>query len=215
VRELSNLGPKRRLTHCSCSRQSSEISIQDILKFRRALSHLDECFLFGEAFGSTATRDQCIASSHSVYYRLVKLAPTVEKDSEGAGCSEGTTVLPFDVLALLTLQEDGKTENHAKKRMIRKIFTPDRSGALPLLAFVQAVDKIYKRLRFFRASIRNSSVIDGVLERLMDGIFYCVLGFMLSSLMQFNPWTLMVSITSLLVSVSFALGASVSKYVEG
>ena len=193
------------------------MSIHDILKFRRALSHLDEDNLFGEAFGCTASRDQCIASSHAVYYRLMKLAPSADK-SLSTGSPEGAGengVLSFDVLALLTLMEDGKTENTAKKRMIRRIFTPDRSGALPLLAFVQAVDKIYKRLRFFRASIRNASVIDGVLERVVNSLFYCVLTFMLSSLMQFNPWTLMVSITSLLVSVSFALGASVSKYVEG
>lgn len=186
------------------------------MKFRRALSHLDEAYLFGEAFGCTSTRDECIASSHSVYYRLVKLAPSVDKGSTtDSDESDNTGVLPFGVLALLTLQEDGKTENTAKKRMIRKIFTPDRSGALPLLAFVQAVDKIYRRLRFFRASIRNGSAIDGVLERLVNGLFYCILAFMISSLMEFNPWTLMVSISSLLVSVSFALGASVSKYVEG
>ena len=33
--------------------------------------------------------------------------------------------------------------------------------------------------------------------------------------MQFDPYPLLVSITSLLVSVSFALGSSVSKYLEG
>jgi small-conductance mechanosensitive channel len=38
---------------------------------------------------------------------------------------------------------------------------------------------------------------------------------MLLSLLEFNPWALLVSLTSLLVSVSFALGPSVSKYVEG
>ena len=41
-----------------------------------------------------------------------------------------------------------------------------------------------------------------------------VLGLLLLSFMQINPWTLLVSMTSLLVSVSFALGPSVSKYVE-
>ena len=34
------------------------------------------------------------------------------------------------------------------------------------------------------------------------------------AIMQINPWPLLVSMTSLLVSVSFALGSSVSKYVE-
>ena len=184
---------------------TSAISIHDILKFRRALVHLDEGYLFGEAFGSTKNRDETIASTIAVYHRLLALAP---------GTDSMNGVLPFDVLALLTLKEDG-TENLTKKRMIRRIFTPDRSGGLPLLAFVQACDKIYKRLRYFRASIRNASVIDGVLESLANGIFYFVLIMSLSSLMQLNPWALLVSTTSLLVSVSFALGSSVSKYVEG
>jgi len=191
-----------------------EISIHDILKFRRALSHLDEEFLFGEAFGNSRTRDATIASCHEVFYKLLKLSAGTEQLKDGNN-QECHGVLPFDVLALVTLQEDGKTENVSKKRILRKLFTPDRSGGLPLLAFVQAVDRIYKRLRFFRASIRNASVIDGVLESLFNGLFYFVLVMLLSSLMQFNPWTLLVSITSLLVSVSFALGASVSKYVEG
>ena len=187
--------------------QSAVISIHEILKFRRALSHLDEDNLFGESFGCTANRDETIASSHALYHRLLALAP---ESADGS-----PTILPFDVLALLTLEEDGVTENLAKKRMIRRIFTTDRSGGLPLQAFIQATDKIYKRLRFFRASIRNASVIDCVLERLLNGIFYFTLILLLSSVMQLNPWALLVSLTSLLVSVSFALGSSISKYVEG
>ena len=88
---------------------------------------------------------------------------------------------------------------------------------IPFLSFQyrQACDQIYKRLRYFRASIRNSSVIDQVLERIANALFYFILSMSLSSLMQFNPWAFMVSITSLLVSFSFALGSSISKYVEG
>ena len=103
----------------------------------------------------------------------------------------------------------------SKKRKIRKLFIPDRSGELPLLAFIQAIDQCYKRLVFLRASLRNASLLDGVLEKLFNGIFYFILVLFLSSILQLHPWTLMVSITSILVSVSFALGSSVSGYVEG
>lgn len=109
--------------------KGSDISIHDILKFRRALSHLDEDHPFGSAFGPAMNRDQCIASSHSVYQRLLKLAP-------GEDGTTNALILPFDVLALLTLEEDGKTENIAKKRLLKRVFTPDPSGKLPLLAFV-------------------------------------------------------------------------------
>ena len=113
-------------------KEGSEISIHDILKFRRALSHLDEDHPFGTSFGPAMNRDQCIASSHSVYHRLLKLASSVSDESG----DKNTGVLTFDVLSLLALNEDG-TENLAKKRMLKKVFTPDpSSGRLPLLAFV-------------------------------------------------------------------------------
>lgn len=64
-------------------------------------------------------------------------------------------------------------------------------------------------------SVGNASVIDKVLEDIANGVFFFILILLLLSLMQYNPWTLLVSITSLLVSVSFAMGQTVSKYVEG
>jgi small-conductance mechanosensitive channel len=73
---------------------------------------------------------------------------------------------------------------------------------------------VFKHLLFFRASVRNNSVIDNVLESTINGIYYFVMSLLLLSFMEINPWPLLVSLTSLLVSVSFALGSSVSKYVE-
>ena len=63
--------------------KSMEISIHDILKFRRALSHLDEEFLFGEAFGNSRTRDATIASCHEVFYKLLKLSAGTEQLKDG------------------------------------------------------------------------------------------------------------------------------------
>jgi len=76
------------------------------------------------------------------------------------------------------------------------------------------ISKVYKRIRYFRASVGNASVIDGVLERIINGFFYFVLVLALLTFLQINPWPLLVSMTSLLVSVSFALGPSLSKSVE-
>jgi small-conductance mechanosensitive channel len=45
-------------------------------------------------------------------------------------------------------------------------------------------------------------------------IFHFVLALLLLSIMRFNPWPLLVSISTLLVSVSFAVGSSASKYIE-
>ena len=113
------------------------------------------------------------------------------------------------------MNEDGKTYDFNKKRKLKKLFTPDRAGGLPLLAFIQAIDQSYKRLVFLRASLRNSKMLDGVLKRLFNGIFYFFMTLLLLSLMHLNPWPLIVSITSIIVSISFALGSSVARFVEG
>jgi len=80
---------------------------------------------------------------------------------------------------------------------------------------LQSCDTVYKRFRFFKASVSNASVIDNQLERIVNYFFWLIQGMMVLFIMQINPWPLLVSMTSLLVSVSFALGPSLSKYVEG
>jgi hypothetical protein len=197
--------------------KTSNISIHEILKFRRALAYLNETNIFGDAFGSTESRDKCIANSHRVYHCLLRLAQEEaqegdnEKDGGATKSQRLPTTLPWKVLEILCTGED----NASKRRRLRKLFTPNPSGNLPLIAFVQAVDQCYKRVVFLRASLKNASLLDDVLERLFNGIFYFVLILFLSSILQLHPWTLMVSITSILVSVSFAFGSSVSAYVDG
>lgn len=73
---------------------------------------------------------------------------------------------------------------------------------------------VYKRLRYFKASVGNASVIDNELEKIANIFYWFLLMMLILAIMQINPWPLLVSMTSLLVSVSFALGSSVSKYVE-
>ena len=60
----------------------------------------------------------------------------------------------------------------------------------------------------------NASVIDKELEIIMNILYWFLLILIVMSIMKLNPWTLLVSLTSLLVSLSFALGSTVSKYVE-
>jgi len=122
--------------------------------------------------------------------------------------------LPFDVLRLLALDKDG-VEDKAKAMAIRTLFRPNASNNITLLAFVQSCDNIYKHFRFFRASLNNANVINDAIERMMNVVFFFVLTLLLLSVMNLSPISLLFSITSLLVSVSFALGSSVSKYVEG
>ncbi|KAL3902660.1 MAG: hypothetical protein SGILL_010746, partial [Bacillariaceae sp.] len=47
--------------------KSLNASISDILRFRRALTFMDDNYPFGEAFGPAGTREQVVASSSNVY----------------------------------------------------------------------------------------------------------------------------------------------------
>jgi hypothetical protein len=180
--------------------KTADASIHDILKFRRALSYMDESHPFGDSFGPATTRNECIESSHSVYYRLLKLTPD-------------SPILSNDVLFMLAQNEDG-SESVSKKLAIKKLFRPDRYNQMPLLAFLQSIDTLYKKLRYFRASVGNASVIDHDLEGMIDMSFKFVLSLVILTMLDFNPWPFLVSMSTLLVSFSFAMGSSASKYIE-
>jgi small-conductance mechanosensitive channel len=157
------------------------------------------CLAFKKV-GAATTRDECVKSSQDVYRRLLKLSSRVG-------------ILSFDVLKLLSLEDDG-LENDAKTDTLKRVFRPDKSDELPLLAFVQSCDAVYKRLRFFRASVRNSSVIERVLQDIIDVFFYFALALLVLSMMNFDPWPLLASVSTLLISFSFAFGDSTARIVD-
>lgn len=184
-----------------CDAKASAASISDILDFRKQLTVMDTKYPFSSYFGAASTRDECILSSQKTYYRLLKLDP-------------GATVLSFDVIALLAMNPDGSIDQKRRK-VLRRFFRPDRFDEVTILAFVQVCDSVYKQLRYFRASVGNSSVIDQVLEQIVDCIFYFVLFLVILSVLKLNPWTLLVSLSTLLFSTAFAIGPSLSRYIEG
>jgi len=180
--------------------QKTDATISDMLKFRKALSYMDDEFPFSAEFGPAGTRDQCIESAQKIYRRL---ADAIDRE-----------VCPFAVLESLAEREDG-TFNLAKVQRLKRLFRPDRYNEIPNLAFIQSCDAVYKRLRFFRASVGNASVLQQVLEGILDAVFNFVLGLGILAILNFNPWPLLVSCSTLLVSTAFALGPSASRYMEG
>lgn len=183
-----------------CLAQTSESSVADILKFRKALTYMDLEHPFGEAFGPASTRDELINSAQALYHRLLKLSP-------------GTYSLPFAVLSVLSENDDG-TVNRNLKKSIQTLFRADRDGEVPILAFIQNCDVVYRKLRYFRASVGNASVIDKVLEGILNGLYAFGLTIVIMSLLNFNPWPLLVSVSTLLVSFAFAIGPTAAKAIE-
>lgn len=165
--------------------ETTVIGVNDAVTFRRVLAHLKKKTPFGESFGPSWNRHVTILSSQKLYNRLLKL-------SESA-----TLSLPFETLSVVAVGSDGEIDKD-KLRALRKVFCPDAKGELPLLAFVGSIDAVYKRLRYFQASVANASKIDKVLEDTFNVIFFFVLGLVILVFMEFNPWPILVSITSLL-----------------
>jgi hypothetical protein len=174
--------------------------VNDILKFRKALTYMDLEHPFGEAFGRASTRDELIDSAQALYHRLLRLSP-------------GSYNLPYSVLAVLSENEDSTIDRHLKKS-IENLFRADGDGEIPILSFIQCCDRVYRKLRFFRASVGNASVIDKVLESILNGLYAFGLTVVIMSLLNFNPWPLLVSVSTLLVSFAFAIGPTAAKAIE-
>ena len=138
------------------TKDASEASIGDILKFRKALDHMDSHSPFGDSFGPAWTRDECIESAQNTYYRLLSLAHIADDDGEEPSQEDNLNVsISFDILRLLASDEDGN-EIPEKVRAYNRLFRPDNTNEVTKLAFIQSCDAVYRRLRYFRASVGNA-----------------------------------------------------------
>ena len=159
-----------------------------VLQFRRALTLLKRRYPFSPAFGPSDTREICIESAERVYDRLL------ERDSEEA------KDLNFDVLAVLATTT-GEMDEEKLKDLI-KVFRPDRDGRLSRLAFVKSIDTTYKKMRFLNANIHNSSQIDIAVENLFNVAFYFLLGCLILSVFDIDPFQLFFSISSFVLGMN-------------
>jgi len=186
------------------NKQDKEIedpTIHEILQFRKALSFLEDSHPFGLSFGPAFSRDSCIKSSKALYKRLLALTP-------------GSTVLHFDVIGVLAYNADDSFDERKAKELV-KLFRPDKNDEISLLAFVQSCDSAYKKLRYLRAGTGNSTLIDEVLENFFNGAFSFCLALAVMTILKMNPWTLLVSLSTILVSFAFAFGPSLAQFIEG
>lgn len=174
--------------------------MNDILKFRKALTYMDLEYPFSEAFGPASTRDELLSSAEQLYRRLLKLTP-------------GSSVLPYSILAVLTENDDG-TIDRGTEKSIADIFRANGAKEITLLSFVQTCDYIYRKLRYFRASVGNSSVLDKVLESIINVFFVFGLTMVTLAILDLNPWPLLVSISTLLLTIALAIGPAAIRALE-
>lgn len=174
--------------------------MDDILKFEQAVAYMNQDYPFSENFGKVTTRDELIVAAESLYKRLLMLVP-------------GSKLLPFCTLERVTADDDG-SEDQEKKALLKHLFRANVRGDLTIISFVQSCDFVYRRLRYFRASVGNAKVIDKQAEIIINAGFRFLLFLFIISMLKFNPWTLLVSMSTLLVTASFAVGPSCAKGIE-
>eukprot|EP00977_Amphora_coffeiformis_P012336 scaffold3043_cov180-Amphora_coffeaeformis.AAC.28 len=184
------------------NRSGNEIaSISAVLRFRKALTFIHKRFPFGKEFGPADTRAACIESAQEIYHRLMLATP-------------GEEFLSFETMAFLALEDDG-TINQDKVKAMIKLFRPDRQGNLTLLDFCKSVDAVYKEFRFLGATIENSSRIDRAFENIFNAVFYVILGSIILSQLGFDPLSLFLSLSSVILAFAFMIGSASAKYFEG
>ena len=182
-------------------KRNKKISIKDVLNFRQAVLCLDSKYPFSYAFGAANTRERCIESAYIVYQQLLMHTPN-------------ETVLPFDTLALISLNDNGEIDEEKARKLIRR-FRPSRDGYLSAVDFVRSVDKVYKEVRTLRASIANSSQLYLAVERLVNVAFYFVLWLVALTIINLNPWALFVSLSGVILSFAFLFGKAGSSIFIG
>ena len=108
------------------NQKDKEVTITDVLHFRRALDFIDNENPFSVSFGRASSRAECVESSQIVFDRLTK--------------GSGTGILEFDVLCQIAQLPDGFID-HDKVRTLVKVFCPNRQGTLSKLDFVRSIDR--------------------------------------------------------------------------
>lgn len=172
-----------------------------VIQFRKSLSYLDTQFPFSVTFGPASTREACVRSAETVYKHLKMATPKSQS-------------VVFDTLALSSIQRDGTLDDHKLREMI-KVFRPDRQGNLTLLDFCKSVDTVYKELRLFRASVANAARVDRSVERIINAVFYFVVGCVALAILGIDPFALFAAISGFILGFAFMIGAACSKYFEG
>jgi hypothetical protein len=125
----------------------------------------------------------------------------------------GASKLHFDTIAVLALDADGKLQKDKTRAMIR-LFRPDREGYLTELDFVKSCDHLYRRARMFRATTLKAAQLDDAFEGLINAGFYLVLLFIVMLVLGIDTGKI-VGISTIFISLSFLIGSSASRYLEG
>jgi len=184
----------------SLSLYHQKASVRDRLQFRQSALLINNKFPFSPAFGNARTRKDCMESAQDTYEKLLLLSP-------------GSDLLPFETISLIALGDNGEIDEKKIKSLI-KLLRPNKDGNLSRLDFVKSCDRLYKRIRMLRAAIESSGKIDHAAKNLFNVVYYFLLGLTVLQICDLQPITLLVSLFTILLSVTFVVKEAASMYFE-
>lgn len=176
-------------------------TVSEILKFRQSSDCDDKQFPFSKDFGLADTREHCFESAQKEYYRLL-----VHQNSGN--------VLHFNTIAKVALNNDGTMDQEKMKELVR-MFRPSRQGELSEIDFVKSIDTLYRCFRLLHASIDNSGSVSRAFEIIVNYAFFIILWCIMLAIVGIDPLALFVSLSSVIVGFSFAVGTAASSFFSG
>ena len=118
---------------------------------------------------------------------------------------------------LANIAQDEKTDRLDKEKaaILRDVFRPNRDGNLTLVDFVKSVDAVYRQVRILQSSVYNSAQVDRGYEKVINFIFFALVGALCLALVGIDPLSFILSLSSILVAFAFMIGAASAQYFEG
>ena len=189
------------------------VSGKEIIEFRQALTVVTKSYFFSASFGPVESRDQCMKSAELLFRRLVKLmgddvlVDNSEDDQEPS--------LQFYNLTQWLYKGCLKASEQQNAADMMDLFLPDHKGRVTLSAFLTGIDAVYRKVRLLESSVENHSHVDKSYEKVINFIFYFLMGCVALAIMGMNPLVFILSLSTLLVSFAFMIGSAASQQFEG
>ena len=159
-------------------------------------------YIFSSAFGPVDSRNECYTSADRLFRRLLKIFGEEET---------------IDVNNLTRWMYKGCHGPEDKENAAHLVImlNPDVQNRLNIVDFVKGVDVIYQRVRMLEHAIKNASHIDREYENVINFVFYFFLGCVVLAVLNLDPLTFLVSLSSLIVAFSFMIGPGTASMFEG
>jgi hypothetical protein len=180
-----------------------DFSENEIIEFQQALAVVTKPYFLSSAFGPVESRDECTKSAELLFRRLLRIM------------ADGDDTVNLNKMTEWMYKGCHKPEEKQNAADLIDLLSPDKEGCVCLVAFVAAIDTIYRKLRLLENSVNNHSHVDKSYEKVMNFIFYFLIGCVALAILGVDPFVFILSISTLLVSFAFMIGSGVSQQFEG